>query len=71
MNLERLIRKNEQTGECLNGKYFWASNMVLLDKINRESILSVVDYMLQTAKFFIAFKQITDDVELQVDEAKE
>ncbi|HUC83102.1 MAG TPA: hypothetical protein VMR70_19490 [Flavisolibacter sp.] len=70
-NIERLRRKNEQTGECLSGKYFWASDMVLIDKINRESILSVVGYMIQTEEFYLAFKLLADDVELQGYEAEE
>jgi hypothetical protein len=64
-NIARLRRKNELTGECLDGKYFWASDMVLIDKINRESILSVINYMLEIEEFYNAFKQISDDVELQ------
>lgn len=70
-NIERLRRKNEQTGECLNGKYFWGSDMVLIDKIDRKSILSVIDYMLQTEEFYLAFKHLTDAMELQGNEAEE
>ncbi len=29
LNINRLTEKNKKTGECLNGNYFWASNMVL------------------------------------------
>nr|WP_199001327.1 hypothetical protein [Flavobacterium sp. ASV13] len=55
---------NKQTGECLNGKYFWASDMILIDKINRESVLSVIDEMIKSGEFYTAFKRITDGIEL-------
>jgi hypothetical protein len=29
-NIISLSEKNKKTGECLNGQYFWASNMVLV-----------------------------------------
>ncbi|OQP43450.1 hypothetical protein A4H97_11065 [Niastella yeongjuensis] len=70
-NIDSLRRKNERSGECLNGKYFWASDMILIDKINKESILSVVDYMIVTGEFYNVFKQLTDNLELQDHEAKE
>ncbi len=69
-NIDRLKRKNERTGECLSGKYFWASDMILIDKINRESILSVINYMIKTEEFYNAFRQLSDDVELQGHEAE-
>ena len=37
-NINKLVEKNKQTGECLNGKYFWGSDMVLVDEISRERI---------------------------------
>jgi hypothetical protein len=34
-NIESLRRRNQETGECSAGKYFWASNMVLIDRLIR------------------------------------
>ncbi|HYE76162.1 MAG TPA: hypothetical protein VEF04_22645 [Blastocatellia bacterium] len=37
-NISTLIEKNRQSGECLSGKYFCASDMVLVDEVSRERI---------------------------------
>ena len=58
VNIDSLRRKNERTGECLNGKYFWATDMILIDKINRESILSVIDFIIETGEFYNVFRQL-------------
>jgi hypothetical protein len=50
-NIVRLRQKNKRTGGCLNGKYFWASDMILIEKINRDTILSVVKYMIETEDY--------------------
>jgi hypothetical protein len=34
-NISSISKKNEQTGECLNGMYFWASNLILINTISR------------------------------------
>ena len=37
-NITTLAKKNQQTGEWLSGKYLWASDMILVDKVSRASI---------------------------------
>jgi hypothetical protein len=34
-NVKTLTEKNKKTGELLSGKYFWASDMILVDKTFR------------------------------------
>ena len=46
-NITTLAKKNQQTGECLSGKYFWASDMILVDNINRASIEEVVMHLVE------------------------
>lgn len=41
-NIISLSEKNEKTGECLNGDYFWASDMILVKKISRDAIERVI-----------------------------
>jgi hypothetical protein len=54
-NILNLRDKNKNTGECLSGKYFWASNMFLIDEISRENILNVVSELLANGQFTSAF----------------
>ena len=44
-NIISLVNKNKLTGECLSGKYFWASDMVLADEVSRERIEEIVEYL--------------------------
>lgn len=41
-NVTTLAKKNEASGECLNGKYFWATDMILVDQLSRERVEEVV-----------------------------
>lgn len=50
-NIASLRKKNAATGECLAGKYFWASDMILIDRIERSSILQVIDALLADGSF--------------------
>jgi hypothetical protein len=59
-NIESLIEKNRRTGECLGGKYFWASDMVLADEISRNRIEEVTSYLVEksSSEFESIFKRI-------------
>ena len=58
-NIQSLRQKNQQTGECMHGKYFWASDMVLIDRISRTDIEAVIAYLLSEEEFEDTFiKQI-------------
>ena len=45
-NIMSLHRKNKETGECLGGLYFCATDMILIEKMDRESILKVIEQMI-------------------------
>lgn len=66
-NINFLTEKNKQTGENLRGKYFWASNMILIDSIDRTSIEQVVSSLVASGEFVSSFKPIgvpNEDTEL-------
>lgn len=50
-NINKLVEKNKATGECLNGKYLWSSDMILVDEVSRERIQEVVNYMINKGDF--------------------
>lgn len=60
-NIEHLRRKNNNTGECLSGKYFWASDMVLIDNCSRQSIEEVIKYLLDEDEFYDIFNEIESE----------
>jgi hypothetical protein len=41
-NILSLVEKNRQSGECLGGKYFVATEMILVDELSRNRIEEVV-----------------------------
>lgn len=57
-NIEWLRQKNQKSGECLNGKYFFATDLILIDKLNREEILKVINHLISQDEFFTAFDKI-------------
>ncbi|MEH7351265.1 hypothetical protein [Gottfriedia acidiceleris] len=52
-----LREKNKATGECLSGKYFWTSDMLLIEDISRETITDVVLQLLKDDEFWSEFER--------------
>ena len=57
-NIRTLTEKNRSTGELLNGKYFWASDIILIDRVDRESIEKVIADLIKENYFDQAFKLV-------------
>jgi hypothetical protein len=57
-NIRTITSKNKKTGESLGGKYFWASDMILIDKIRRKSIELVIKDLIETNDFYKVSKKI-------------
>ncbi len=55
-NIAALREKNRSTGECLSGHYFYATNMVLIDRLTRDSIVRLVEDLLRSGEFESAFR---------------
>jgi len=65
-NIETLRQKNEKTGECMYGAYFWASDMILIDNVSRERIEEVIDYLIEHDEFKSSFTR-SEDVLVEYD----
>lgn len=57
-NINKLIEKNKTTGECLGGRYFWSSDMILIDEISREAIEEVIKDLIKENCFESIFTRI-------------
>ncbi|WP_239617921.1 hypothetical protein [Cohnella mopanensis] len=57
-NIQSLAEKNSQTGECLNGKYLWSSDMLLVDECSRRRIEEVIQYLMGEQEFEHIFSQL-------------
>ncbi|MDR6724240.1 hypothetical protein J2W91_002702 [Paenibacillus amylolyticus] len=66
-NIQTLREKNTKNGECMNGGYFYSSDMVLINIGSKERIYEVVNFLIETEKFETVFTRYPD-VELMDDE---
>ncbi|WP_435623774.1 hypothetical protein [Flagellimonas sp.] len=59
-NIQWLRQKNMETGECLNGKYFYATDLILIDTLNRREILKVINHLIEEGSFKTVFDRINE-----------
>lgn len=45
-NIETLRKKNQLSGECLNGTYFCAADMILVSEMSEETIKAILQELL-------------------------
>jgi hypothetical protein len=45
-NIKTLAKRHAENGDCLNGKYFWATEMILVDELTRKRVEEVVAQLL-------------------------
>ncbi len=62
-NIASLAEKNGRTGENLHGKFFWASDMILVDEVSRQRIEEVVAHLLEQDKFKWVLTQLLEQQE--------
>jgi len=55
-NILSLAKKNQKSGECLNGKYFWATDMIMVDELSRERVEEVVSHLIANGEFRSVFR---------------
>ncbi len=54
-NIESLFQKNRRTGECSDGTYFWAADMIIVQEMTEENILRTVQQLIEDQEFERAF----------------
>ncbi|MES2331984.1 MAG: hypothetical protein V4539_20420 [Bacteroidota bacterium] len=57
-NIQTLRENYKISGECLAGKYFWASDLILIDSIERSEILTVVKHLIASGEFQSIFRKL-------------
>ena len=56
-NIQKLMDNYEQSGECMSGSYFWASDLILVRRLSRENIAKVVGELIGKGEFERAFSR--------------
>ncbi len=54
-NLQQLFLKYKETGECANGTYFWAADMIIVQEMTKENIVKTVQQLIEDEEFEKAF----------------
>lgn len=57
-NIVDIKRKNSISGECLSGKYFWASNMFIINDCKRDTIEEVIKHIIEYKEFYNIFIKV-------------
>ena len=54
-NIQSIMHKDRGTGECAGGLYFWASDMIVVERIDRETVERTVVDLMKSGLFEKAF----------------
>jgi hypothetical protein len=57
-NLERLMDRYKQSGECVQGLYVWASEMIVIRRVSYEAIRTAVADLIEAGEFQKAFREL-------------
>jgi hypothetical protein len=60
-HIQTLTEKNKQTGECFSGAYFWASNILLIDRVSRQRIEEVINHLIKEDEFEVIFTPLPSE----------
>lgn len=56
--VNRLCYESKGNGEFLNGQFFWAKNMLLIQECSSVKIQEVVEFLMEEGDFFDVFRKI-------------
>ena len=56
-NIDALMKHYKKTGECVNGLYFWASNMMIVQELTEQTICETIDNLLAEEEFESVFSK--------------
>ena len=56
-NIGTLMKQYKKTGECAKGSYFWASDMIIVQKLTEETICKTIDNLLAEEEFASVFSK--------------
>lgn len=59
-NIETLMKRYKKTGECADGLYFWASDMMIVESLTEKTICKTIDHLLAEDEFGYVFSKNED-----------
>ncbi len=70
-NIETLMKRYKKTGECADGLYFWASDMVIVQQISEKTICATIDKLLAEDEFESVFSKNQESTEISSDKEED
>lgn len=70
-NIEALMKRYKKTGECADGLYFWASNMIIVESLTEKTICKTIDHLLAKDEFGYIFSKNEDTKDVSPEEGDE
>ena len=58
------MQQYTKTGECAAGSYFWASNMIIVQKLTEQTICEAIDDLLAGEEFTSIFFKNSEPTEV-------
>jgi hypothetical protein len=55
-NIQTIMDKDRTTGECANGLYFWASHMIIVQRLDHGTVARTVSDLISTGEFDAVFE---------------
>ena len=59
-NLTTLFEKNRKSGECCDGLYFWACEMIIVERLEKEVLEKTISQLIEDGEFETAFTRVPD-----------
>jgi len=56
-NINTLMKRYKKTGECAGGLYFWASDMIIVERLTEKKICETIDHLLAEGEFGSVFSK--------------
>lgn len=57
-NINRIMERHQASGESDHGRYFWASDMIVVPRITLEEIERTVSHLIEVGEFETAFRKL-------------
>lgn len=57
-NITEIMESYKNTGECLNGAFFWASDMIIIQNFKLETINNIIKELVESGEYKYACSKI-------------
>lgn len=57
-NIKSLFQKNRISGECRQGLYMWASDMILVEQLSQSVVEDTIESLIRTGELSIACSKL-------------